>query len=222
MRKTLEIVGFGLLAVLIASGLTACSSSKAGIILNVSTTLDVDRPAITALRVTVNGVAKSYDVGAASTWSLGIETSPGDKHIAVQGMAVSTVTAAWEGTVQAVAGQVVYQNVELGVVDTTPLDGGSGGSPGADAAMDGPTGNGGAPGRDGAIASGTGAPYVQILSVRQTARQCGHISISEQFKAWANMSTPLTLGKMYEAMLLVEVRGGAGSIDFTMGNVTVQ
>ena len=68
---------------------------------------------------------------------------------------------------------------------------------------------------------GTG-PYVQILSVRQTARQCGHIPVSGHFKAWANLSTSLTLGKMYEAMLVVEVGGGLGTIDFTTGTVTAQ
>jgi hypothetical protein len=66
------------------------------------------------------------------------------------------------------------------------------------------------------------SPYVQYSSIRQTARQCGHISISEHFKAWAGLSTPLTLGKMYEAVLLVESGGGTGSIDFTTGSVTVQ
>ena len=106
MRKTLEIVGFGLVAVLMASDFASCSSAKkAGIILNVSTAPDVDRSAITALSVTVNGRTQSY---------------------------------------------------------------------------------------------------------------------SEHFKAWANLSTSLTLGKMYEAMLLVEAGGGTGSIDFTTGTVTAQ
>lgn len=54
--------------------------------------------------------------------------------------------------------------------------------------------------------------FVQFFSVRQTARQCGHISVSEHFKKWADLG--MTLGNMYEAKLLVEVGGGIGSIDY--------
>ena len=60
--------------------------------------------------------------------------------------------------------------------------------------------------------------FPQFFSVRQTPRQCGHISISEHFKQWASYG--MTLGKMYEAKILVEAGGGAGSIDFTTASVT--
>ena len=62
--------------------------------------------------------------------------------------------------------------------------------------------------------------WTQYWSVRQSARQCGPISISEHFKAWNNAG--MTLGKMREAVLLVETGGGTGSIDFTTGAITVQ
>jgi hypothetical protein len=60
--------------------------------------------------------------------------------------------------------------------------------------------------------------FPQFFSVRQTPRQCGHISISEHFKQWASYG--MTLGKMYEAKILVEAGGGTGSIDFTTASVT--
>ena len=63
------------------------------------------------------------------------------------------------------------------------------------------------------------ANFQQLFSVRQTPRQCGHVSISEHFKQWQSMG--MNLGKMYEARILVEAGGGSGSIDFTHANVTL-
>jgi hypothetical protein len=57
------------------------------------------------------------------------------------------------------------------------------------------------------------ATFPQFFSIRQKARQCGHISISEHFKKWDGLG--MKLGKMYEARLLVEAGGGSGSIDYT-------
>ena len=62
--------------------------------------------------------------------------------------------------------------------------------------------------------------WTQFYSVRQTARQCGQISITEHFKAWA--AAGMVLGSMLEAKILVEVGGGVGSIDFTTASVTAQ
>lgn len=59
--------------------------------------------------------------------------------------------------------------------------------------------------------------FDQFFSVRKTARQCGHISISQHFDEWAKLG--LTLGKMYEAKVLVEAGGGSGSVDFTKATV---
>jgi hypothetical protein len=64
------------------------------------------------------------------------------------------------------------------------------------------------------------ATFPQYFSVRQTPRQCGHISISEHFKQWASYG--MTLGKMYEAKILVEAGGGTGSVDFTTATVTAK
>ena len=60
--------------------------------------------------------------------------------------------------------------------------------------------------------------WTQFYSVRKTARKCGTITISDHFKAWA--AAGMTLGKMDQAQILVEVGGGSGSIDFSTANVT--
>ena len=62
------------------------------------------------------------------------------------------------------------------------------------------------------------ATFQQVFSVRQSPRQCGHVSISEHFRRWQGMG--INLGKMYEARVLVEAGGGSGSIDFTTAYVT--
>jgi hypothetical protein len=66
--------------------------------------------------------------------------------------------------------------------------------------------------------TGGNATFVQFFSIRQTARTCGHISISEHFSQWATMG--MQLGNMEEARILVEAGGGSGSIDFTNATVT--
>jgi hypothetical protein len=63
------------------------------------------------------------------------------------------------------------------------------------------------------------ANFTQVLSVRQTPRQCGHVSISEHFRQWEGMGINLGLAK--EAKILVEAGGGNGSITFTHANVTI-
>jgi len=69
--------------------------------------------------------------------------------------------------------------------------------------------------------TGANATFPQFYSIRQTARQCGHISITEHYKKWASLG--LTLGKMEEAKILVEVGGGgSGNITFTTATVTAK
>jgi endo-1,4-beta-xylanase len=68
--------------------------------------------------------------------------------------------------------------------------------------------------------TGGNATFVQFWSLRQSARACGHISISEHFKAWA--AAGMSLGNMEEAKILVEVGGGNGSIDFTSATLTAK
>jgi hypothetical protein len=60
--------------------------------------------------------------------------------------------------------------------------------------------------------------WTQFYSVRSTSRTCGTISISQHFAAWA--AAGMTLGKMDQAQILVEVGGGSGSIDFPVANIT--
>jgi hypothetical protein len=62
--------------------------------------------------------------------------------------------------------------------------------------------------------------FVQYFSIRQSRRQCGHISVTEHFSQWAAMN--LTLGNLVEARLLVEAMNSSGSIEFTTATVVVQ
>jgi hypothetical protein len=65
---------------------------------------------------------------------------------------------------------------------------------------------------------GNTSNWNQFYSVRKTARQCGQISITEHFKAWA--AAGMTLGQIDQAQILVEVGGGTGKVDFPIANVT--
>ncbi|HEX3903977.1 MAG TPA: glycoside hydrolase family 11 protein [Polyangia bacterium] len=67
--------------------------------------------------------------------------------------------------------------------------------------------------------TGGNQTFVQFFSVRQTARQCGQISISQHFSQWASLG--LQLGNLEEARLLVEAGNNSGSINFTTATVTV-
>jgi hypothetical protein len=60
--------------------------------------------------------------------------------------------------------------------------------------------------------------WTQFYSVRQTARTCGQITISDHFAAWD--AAGMTLGSVLEASILVEVGGGTGNIDFPVANIT--
>jgi endo-1,4-beta-xylanase len=68
--------------------------------------------------------------------------------------------------------------------------------------------------------TGDNQTFDQYFSIRQTARQCGHISISEHFSQWIGLG--LQLGKLYEAKLLVEAQNGSGTIDLTTATVVVK
>jgi len=65
--------------------------------------------------------------------------------------------------------------------------------------------------------SGT-TSWQQYWSIRQKARQCGTITISQHFDAWKAAGMPL--GNMLEAKILVEVGGGTGSLNFPVASVT--
>jgi endo-1,4-beta-xylanase len=68
--------------------------------------------------------------------------------------------------------------------------------------------------------TGTDQTFDQYFSVRQTARQCGHVSISQHFSQWATLG--LQMGNLEEAKLLVEAQNSTGTIDFTTATVVVK
>ena len=76
------------------------------------------------------------------------------------------------------------------------------------------TGTGGA----NACESGHTGPWTQMHSTRQTARQCGTITVSDHFAAWEKQGW--TLGNLTSVHINVEVGGGTGSIQFPVANVT--
>jgi endo-1,4-beta-xylanase len=59
--------------------------------------------------------------------------------------------------------------------------------------------------------------WSQFWSVRQKARQCGTITISDHFAAWD--AAGMKLGNLLEAKILVETGGGSGSADFAIADV---
>jgi len=83
--------------------------------------------------------------------------------------------------------------------------------------------------------SGT-STFVQFFSIRQSARQCGHIDISAHFKKWDELftgqnkqlrgskgggSASLKFGKVTEVMLMTEAGGNAtGSVEYTYFDMT--
>jgi endo-1,4-beta-xylanase len=67
--------------------------------------------------------------------------------------------------------------------------------------------------------TGTDATFDQYFSIRQTARQCGRISVSEHFTKWTGLGLPF--GKLYEAKILVEAQDSTGTIEFSKATVTV-
>ena len=100
---------------------------------------------------------------------------------------------------------------------------GMGGGGGATATIDGATyslsstttnGTGGA----NACESGHSGSWTQIHSYRKTARQCGTITVSDHFAAWAAQGW--NLGSLASVHINVEVGGGTGSIQFPVANVT--
>jgi hypothetical protein len=60
--------------------------------------------------------------------------------------------------------------------------------------------------------------WTQIHSTRKTARQCGTITVSDHFAAWAAQGW--SLGGLVSVHINVEVGGGVGSIQFPVANVT--
>lgn len=65
-----------------------------------------------------------------------------------------------------------------------------------------------------------GSPWRLFYSVRQTARTCGQISITQHFDAWK--AAGMELGNLLVVEILAEVGGGTGSIDFPIANVSIE
>jgi hypothetical protein len=68
--------------------------------------------------------------------------------------------------------------------------------------------------------TGDSETFEQYFSIRETARQCGRISVSEHFSQWEGLGLPL--GKMHEAKLLLEAQNNSGSVEFTTATVVAE
>jgi len=66
---------------------------------------------------------------------------------------------------------------------------------------------------------GNNSNFTQIFNVRRVRRKCGQISLSEHFAKWDAVG--LTLGKLEEAMFLMEAQNNSGTID-VKASVTVK
>jgi hypothetical protein len=60
--------------------------------------------------------------------------------------------------------------------------------------------------------------WTQIFSYRKTPRQCGTVTVSDHFAAWANQGW--SLGNLVSVHINLEVGGGTGSVQFPVANVT--
>jgi hypothetical protein len=60
--------------------------------------------------------------------------------------------------------------------------------------------------------------WTQMSSIRSSPRQCGTITVSDHFAAWASQGWKL--GNLSSVHINVEVGGGAGSVEFPTANVT--
>jgi len=68
--------------------------------------------------------------------------------------------------------------------------------------------------------TGDNKTFDQYFSIRRSARQCGHVSISEHFSKWIGLG--LQLGNLVEAKWLLEAQDSSGTIDFTSATVVVK
>jgi hypothetical protein len=66
--------------------------------------------------------------------------------------------------------------------------------------------------------SGSVSSWTQILSIRSTARECGTITVSDHFAAWANQGW--SVGDLSSIHINLEAGGGTGSIQFPTANVS--
>jgi len=69
-----------------------------------------------------------------------------------------------------------------------------------------------------ACEAGHTGSWTNITSTRASARQCGTVTVSDHFAAWAKQGW--SLGTLASIHINVEVGGGTGSIQFPVANVT--
>jgi hypothetical protein len=67
--------------------------------------------------------------------------------------------------------------------------------------------------------SGSVSSWTQLISTRKTARQCGTITVSDHFAAWAAQGW--SVGDVSSIHINVEVGGGTGSIEFPTASLAV-
>ncbi len=67
--------------------------------------------------------------------------------------------------------------------------------------------------------TGSVSSWTQLISVRATARQCGTITVSDHFAAWANQGWGV--GDVSSIHINLDVGGGTGSIQFPTASVSV-
>lgn len=73
------------------------------------------------------------------------------------------------------------------------------------------------PGTGGSRCDSSITNWIQYYSVRNSARLCGTISLTEHFDKWKALG--LDMGGLLEAKILVEVGGGTGSVELPVANV---
>jgi endo-1,4-beta-xylanase len=66
--------------------------------------------------------------------------------------------------------------------------------------------------------SGSVSMWTQLISARSTTRQCGTITVSEHFAAWAKQGW--VVGDVSSIHINVEVGGGTGSIQFPTASIS--
>jgi hypothetical protein len=66
--------------------------------------------------------------------------------------------------------------------------------------------------------SGSVSSWTQLRSTRATARQCGTITVSDHFAAWA--AQKWSVGDVSSIHINVEVGGGTGSMEFPTASVS--
>jgi len=68
--------------------------------------------------------------------------------------------------------------------------------------------------------TGDNKDFTQIFNVRKERRKCGHISASQHFAKWSTIGLPV--GKLEEAMFLMEAQNNSGTVNVTTATISVK